>query len=49
MGLGLVYIGAFYAHLTIDGLTHMNTGMAVVLFAVLVVSYVCWHKMSDNA
>lgn len=47
VGLGLVYIGAFYAHLTIDGVANMNTIMALGLFAVLLVSYVCWHKISD--
>lgn len=44
VGLGIVYISAFLGHLSIDGLQG-DTFMAAGLFLVLLVSYLCYHKL----
>lgn len=46
VALGIVCLGAFYAHLSIEGLTFM-TFTPVIVLAVLMVSYLCWHKLND--
>jgi hypothetical protein len=44
VGLGIIYLGAFYAHLYIGDPVAM-TIMPLVTFAVLLVSYLMWHKL----
>lgn len=46
-GLGFVYIGAFWAHLSSDH-PMSEVLMPVVTFAVLAVSYVAWHTLVDK-
>jgi hypothetical protein len=46
-GLGFMYIGAFWAHLSL-GHPASEVVMPVVTFAVLAVSYVAWHKLLDT-
>ena len=43
VGLGIVYLSAFIAHLAIDGPIGMSFA-PLLLFAVLLVSYITWHK-----
>ena len=40
---GIVFISAFIAHTTVDGIA--KAVMPVVLFAILIVSYVDWNKL----
>jgi hypothetical protein len=44
VALGIVYISAFIAHLSVDGLVLMSFA-PVATFAALVVSYVYYHKL----
>jgi DoxX-like family len=44
VGLGLIYIGAFWAHLQLGDAFSMVL-MPMVMFAVLLVSYLMWHRM----
>jgi hypothetical protein len=48
VALGIVYISALVGHLYIDGFGP-DTGMAVILFIILVVSYICYHKIQKPA
>lgn len=45
VGLGLIYIGAFWAHVYADGFANSMTYFPLVTLAVLIVSYCCWHKI----
>jgi len=47
VGLGIVYISALIAHLSVDGFVPMSF-TPVVTFAILLVSYVSYHKINDN-
>jgi len=44
VGVGIVYISAFIGHMYIDGFGR-DAGMAVILFVVLLISYICYHKL----
>lgn len=44
VGLGLIYIWAFYAHLYL-GDPISATMMPIVTFALLLTSYIMWHKI----
>ena len=43
--LALIYIGAFWAHISVDGLANPMTYAPLVTFAILLVSYLSWHKI----
>jgi hypothetical protein len=45
-GLGIVYISALIAHLSVDGLIPMSF-LPVVTFAFLAISYIYYHKLND--
>lgn len=45
VGIGIIYLGAFYAHLMVDGLAMFVTYTPVITFALLLVSYLSWHKI----
>lgn len=45
VGIGCIYIGALWAHISIDGLANPMTYAPVVTFAVLLTSYLAWHKI----
>ena len=44
-GLSFVYLGAFVAHIFIDGLANPVTYPSLVVFALVMVSYAMWHKI----
>jgi hypothetical protein len=44
VGLGIVYLSAFIGHLDIDGV-QAATFQALLMFAILLTSYICYHKM----
>ncbi len=46
VALGIVYLSALIAHLSIDGFGS-DAITAIVVFAVLVVSYITYHKIND--
>ena len=46
-GLGIVYISALIAHLSVDGVAAMSFA-PIVVFAVLLVSYIYYHKIQDS-
>ena len=46
VGLGIVYISALIAHLSVDGVIPMSFA-PVVTFVILIVSYVSYHKIKD--
>lgn len=46
-GLGFIYIGAFWAHLSL-GHPVSEVFMPVVTFVVLAVSYAAWHTLVDK-
>ncbi|MBB5634520.1 hypothetical protein HDF26_002812 [Pedobacter cryoconitis] len=48
VALGIVYISAFIAHLSVDGVIPMSF-MPVVVFIVLLISYLCYHKLLKHA
>lgn len=45
-GLGITYISALIAHLAVDGFVPMSFA-PVVTFAILLVSYIYYHKLND--
>lgn len=45
VGIGCIYLGAFWAHITLDGLANPMTYAPLVTFAVLLTSYLAWHKI----
>lgn len=45
VGLGLVYISALIGHLRVDGYMNPMSYSPVVAFAVLLVSYICYHRI----
>lgn len=47
VALGIVYLSAFIGHLSIDGWAP-PTFQATIVFLVLLVSYLCWHKLTDK-
>jgi uncharacterized membrane protein YphA (DoxX/SURF4 family) len=47
VGIGIVYISAFIGHVAIDGLGKYAF-MALLMFAILLVSYLCYHKMHSE-
>jgi uncharacterized membrane protein YphA (DoxX/SURF4 family) len=47
VGMGIVYISAFIAHLSIDGVKPVAF-QALLMFAILLVSYICYHKMNNS-
>lgn len=47
VALGIVYISALIGHLYIDGFGP-DAGMAIILFCVLLVSYICYHKIQKT-
>ena len=47
VGMGIVYLSAFIGHLAIDGLGAFAF-QALLMFAILLVSYLCYHKMHDG-
>jgi hypothetical protein len=46
VAVGIVYISAFIAHLSIDGVGSEAT-TAVIFFAILLTSYITYHKLKD--
>lgn len=46
VGLGIDYISALIAHLSVDGAVLMSF-TPVITFALLIVSYVCYHRLKD--
>lgn len=44
VALWIVYVSAFYAHIVIDWVV-AESFMPLVTLALLVCSYVCWHKL----
>lgn len=46
VGFGIMYISAFIAHLVIDGFGQ-NAITAIVFFAILLTSYLYYHKLND--
>ena len=44
-GLSFVYLGAFIAHIFIDGLANPATYPSLVVFALVMISYAMWHKI----
>ncbi len=48
VGFGITMISAFISHFTIDGMSGMTLFPASV-FAILVTSYVCYHRMQRSA
>lgn len=47
VGLGIIYIGALYAHLVVDGFVWMSF-TPVITFALLLISYITRHKLIDT-
>jgi hypothetical protein len=47
VGMGIVFISAFIGHLSIDGMKPA-TFQALLMFAILLVSYICYHKMNSS-
>jgi len=45
VAIGIVYISAFIAHCAIDGFGS-EAGMAIVMFAILLTSYITYHKIN---
>jgi hypothetical protein len=48
VALGIVYISALIAHLSVDGVVPMSF-MPVAVFAILLISYLCYHKLLKHA
>ena len=46
VAVGIVYISAFIAHLSIDGVGS-EAATAVIFFAILLTSYITYHKLKD--
>lgn len=46
VAVGLVYISAFIGHIYIDGF-RSEAGMALILFGILLISYICYHKIQQ--
>jgi len=46
VALGIVYLSAFIGHLAVDGLTG-TTFHALLMFGILLVSYICYHKIKS--
>ncbi|MCX6703582.1 MAG: DoxX family protein [Candidatus Zambryskibacteria bacterium] len=46
-GLGIVYLSAFFGHLSVDGLVP-TTLQALVMFGILLLSYVYYHKVKNS-
>ena len=44
-GLSFVYLGAFIAHIFIDGLANPATYPSLIVFVLVMVSYALWHKI----
>jgi hypothetical protein len=44
VGIGIIYIGAFWAHIQLHDSISMII-MPIVTFAILLTSYLCWHKI----
>ena len=47
VALGIDYISAMIAHLSVDGVS-FNSFSPLVTMAILIVSYVCYHKINDE-
>lgn len=47
VALGIVYLSACYAHTFVEGF-NQNSGIALILFVVLLISYICYHKMQPT-
>ncbi len=47
VALGIVYISALIAHLSVDGLI-LKSFIPVVTFGILIVSYVYYHRIKSN-
>ena len=45
VGLGLIYIGAFWAHVNVDGLANPMTYAPLVTLALLLTAYCSWHRI----
>ncbi len=45
VGLGIVYLTAFIGHMAVDGYMNPMTYSPLVAFAVLLVSYIAYHKL----
>lgn len=48
VGLGIVYLTAFVGHMAIDGYMNPMSYSPLVAFAVLLTSYICYHKILAN-
>ena len=46
VALGIVYISAFIGHLMLDGFAPV-TFQALFTFAILLISYICYHKIKQ--
>ena len=47
VGFGISFISAFIGHWTVDGFNNGQTLFPLVIFGILTVSYVYYHKLSD--
>jgi hypothetical protein len=47
VGMGIVYLTATIAHLSVEGILPMSFS-PLINFALLLVSYICFHKIQDS-
>ncbi len=47
VAFGILYLSAFTAHLSVDGVIPMSFG-PLVAFAILLISYLCYHRILKN-
>lgn len=47
VGFGIMYLSALIAHSVVDGFGSKAI-TAIVIFCILLVSYVCYHKINDD-
>ncbi len=47
VAIGIAYISALIAHLAVDGFI-ISSFMSLVTFTLLVLSYVCYHKIQNH-
>lgn len=48
VALGIVYLSALIAHLSVDGVIPMSF-TPLIAFAILLISYLCYHKLLKHA
>lgn len=47
-GLSFIYIGAFIAHILIDGFANPLTYAPLLALTVVMISYAMWHKLLEK-